>query len=704
MDKGINISDIEETRSKDVKPSKLLTGEYIKELDPKSPIEPDAELEKDEYLKFPTGEVQKVVGETHEKGGVKMAIPDGTKIMSDHLTLTKDMAGTLKKQYGLNVSTKVTFAEVLDKYTREIGLAKLNQEQEDVFETLEKELKRDIDKNTSLQNKQYLAQKIKSIEDKKIPLEEKRKVFFEQLFEMQETIPKPSDNEDEPSYKYGGISDSNFRAVAQKYNMTPEQLTQVFKRGGVKLGIPKYENGDEKKPKSIFVQSDEESRVVTGDTLTKEQKEELLKYYRKHNPQEFSDLKSAKKKWENVVVNKGLIEDLDEFGFDKIETGHQGKDKNKILRGAPTYGGMTPRRVENFTLREYYEATTGKDFYDASPEDIRKLQEQYDEDLRNSKLGTGYKSGVKGDVADSYFGNRTSSYLRYKTGVKGTKEGRIDVDRLFGKTKEEINKELEEYGLTYEDIKPYQNSAYKYVDITPPGEETIEDDPEEEPEVDDKGTPIVDLTKRPRTPSGPRGFFMPDQSVLPPSSQVGHLMSDIRLDQIDPIQIGIENNLQEINEQRNFVAKSVNNLPPSQRAAIMANLLATSQKSTNQAITSANVTNAQNQSQAELFNIGQFGQEEQFRANNALSFEQRQLSAKAKTEEEIRNYYDFNRKVALGNLQNQQKLNLLNSLFPDYNLDYFGATVDVDPNSSPEIRNRKAELFLNMYSPNSSEV
>ena len=700
MDKGINISDIEEVKSKDIKTSKLLTGEYIKELSPKSPIEPDAELEKNEYLKFPEGEVQKVLGETHEKGGVKMAIPDGTKIISDHLTLTKKMTSTLQKEFGLNVKSDDTFAKVLDKYTKEIGLTKLNKDQEDLFETLEKELKRDIDKNTKLQNKDYLAKKIKSIEDQKAPLEEKRKVFFEQLFEMQETIPKPKDKE-ATEYKYGGISDNNLRAVASKYGMSPEQVLQVLKNGGVKVNLPKYEDGDKKKPKSIFIQEGEESRVFTGDQLTPEQKEVVLKYYKKHNPQEFSDLKNKKKSWNQVVLNKGLIEDLDEKGYEGIEVGYQGRDKSPVLRGAPTYGGMTQRRVEGFTLRDYYEAKTGKDFYDATPEEIRELQAEYDQDVRASGMSSGYVSGVRGgDVADSYFGNRTSSYVRYKAGLEGTKAGRIDVDRLYGKTEEEINAELEPYGLKYEDIKPYQNSAFKFVDITPPGEAT-EPPAEEDPEVDNEGTPIVDLTDRRQRKVYPQNFFMPDQSVLPPTGQEAHLMGDIRLEQVDPIRIGIEDNIREINEQRNFVAKSVDSLPTSQRAAVLANLMASSQKSTNQAITSANITNAQNQSQAELFNVGQAGQEEQFGYNNLMSFEQRQLGAKAKTEEEIRNYYDFNRKVALNNFQNTQKLNLLNSLFPDYNLDFFGASVNVDPNSDPKIRNRQNELWMQMYSGSS---
>ena len=198
-------------------------------------------------------------------------------------------------------------------------------------------------------------------------------------------------------------------------------------------------------------------------------------------------------------------------------------------------------------------------------------------------------------------------------------------------------------------------------------------------------------------PRGPRMFYTPDQSVLPPSPMEAHLKGDIRLERIDPVKIGIENNIQETSKQRNFIASQLQGLPEAQRASVLANLLASGNEAVNQAATNAKMVNAQNQSQAELFNIGQSGQEQVYGLNNALNFEQRQLKARANTEEELRNYYDFNRKVNLNNFQNNQKMNLLGSLYPDYSLDFFGSSINFDPQSPWAVQNNQQKIDMFNY-------
>ena len=76
----------------------------------------------------PNGDVQKVVGETHENGGVKMQLDNGTRVISDNLEIGGDFAKSLRKEFDIDVLAKDTFANTLDKYTRKIGLKKLNEE------------------------------------------------------------------------------------------------------------------------------------------------------------------------------------------------------------------------------------------------------------------------------------------------------------------------------------------------------------------------------------------------------------------------------------------------------------------------------------------------------------------------------------------------------------------------------------------------
>jgi hypothetical protein len=690
MRKTFNIKDIEVEDDKAVSEEELLTGDVLKGLSSRSTIEPNTEVEKDEYIQFPDGTTQKAVGKSHERGGIKVNIPDGTDVLSDHLKLTSPQARRLEKEFGINVSTKNTYAEAVEKYTAKVGLKKLNLEQEDVFKSLKSEMQREnIDSRTAKINLEYLSKKINDIENRKKPLEKERQGFFDIVFEMQESTKPKNDNED--GMKNGGTHNPQLKMVCDKFGISIEEgkkLLHMAKGGTAEEG--------EDPTSGIFIEK--EKGLPTGADLTDAQKETLLKYYEKHNPKTAEGLKTGKFKWNNIVLNKGLVEDLDEKGYEGIITGKQGRDRSSnLLKSSPTYGGMTQRRVDNFVLKDYYENNAelnpeGKKFEDITEAEIGRLQDIYNADLKSSGFAPEYFSGVNDkEVSDKKFGNRTSSYLRGMVEVPGLKSGRIDVDRMLKIPREEAEKELEDYGVKYEDLAKYKTAAYKYIDIVPKDAEadvTPEEKPGDTNTIVD-GTEIIDKVKvGQQFPRGPRMFYTPDQSVLPPSPMEAHLKGDIRLERIDPVKIGIENNIQETAKQRNFIASQLQGLPEAQRASVLANLLASGNEAVNQAATNANMVNAQNQSQAELFNIGQSGQEQVYGLNNALNFEQRQLTARAKTEEELRNYYDFNRKVNLNNFQNNQKMNLLGSLYPDYSLDFFGSSINFDPQSPWAVQDR----------------
>jgi hypothetical protein len=90
---------------------------------------------------------------------------------------------------------------------------------------------------------------------------------------------------------------------------------------------------------------------------------------------------------------------------------------------------------------------------------------------------------------------------------------------------------------------------------------------------------------------------------------------------------------------------------------------------------------------AEQFNIGQSDRENIAEGQNRLNFEARTLSGQAKTEQSLRNFLDYQHKVSLNNFQNSQKLNMLNSLFPDYQLDFYGNSVNYDPSTEWKLQN-----------------
>ena len=701
--KDFNIEEIELEDDNRADSSELLTGEIIQGLPAGSPIEPNAELEKNEYIQFPDGVTQKVVGESHEKGGVKMSIPDGTKIVSDHLTLTSAQAKQLKKDFELNVEAGMTYAKAIDKFTKSIGLEKLNQEQEELFDSLEKDMRETQDKATAMVNREYLAKKIKAIEDKKSGLEKQRAEFFNLVFDMQESTKAPEDRADD-SFKKGGTSMLDFKAVCEKYGISDAQGMQILQLGG--YVTPMYEeagvHGDDPGKGGIFVNQDQ--MLPTGANLSDVQKTNLMEYYKKYNPELAKSLNDGTIGWDKVILNRSLVNEVTQPGFlEKVKVNSQPTDRNtQYLKNAKTFGDLSQERVQGFVLKDYFENNpeinpTGKKFEEITPEEIYKLQEDYSNALSKAK-GINYLSGVKEqETADKMFGNRTSSYLRGMVKIPGKKEGVIDVDRLYALKPEELDKQLEEYGITHKDLEQYKNAAYKYVQISPDPEVVEKDIPaKEKDKVKTKiaeGTDITDKVIPPNpAPNVPRLFYTPDQSSIPPSPMEAQLMGDIRLERIDPVRIGIETQIQEGANQRNFVANQVANLPESQRAAVLANLLANTQGMINKAATTANVTNAQNQAQAELFNIQQSGQEAVYGLNNRLNYEARQLTGKAKSEEALMNWYERNQAVNINNFQNQQKLNLMDGLYPDASLDFYGASINYDPQNPFMLQDRSKQI------------
>lgn len=187
---------------------KKLTGEVATELKPVGKgIHPNAELEGGEYLQYPDGLIQRTEGRKHKKSGVKMNIPQGTKILSNKLKLTANNVKEIKDQFDIKLSTKATYSDAQKKYEKKIGVDKINETQEKHIETLKKELeKKDVDEGTFRINQQHLSKQIYDSEKSKKEKQSQRSIFFNFLFNLQEGM-KEEKGKINPSknFKYGGI-------------------------------------------------------------------------------------------------------------------------------------------------------------------------------------------------------------------------------------------------------------------------------------------------------------------------------------------------------------------------------------------------------------------------------------------------------------------------------------------------------------------
>ena len=180
------------------------------------------EVEKGEYIQTPDGSTMEVLGKKHSEGGEMLNLPQSTTVISDYLKIGSKLATYFKKNYDLNVTSKSTFATVIDRYKRKIGLTKILEEETDILqkitdqEDVEFEPTRDI-------NLQILSKKAVELQSQKQPLEKRLEEFTRVVFDKQEL---QKGNEVESSYKQEGGDVEN---VNQDGNQI-EQLILMFSK------------------------------------------------------------------------------------------------------------------------------------------------------------------------------------------------------------------------------------------------------------------------------------------------------------------------------------------------------------------------------------------------------------------------------------------------------------------------------------------
>ena len=189
-----------------VKDEMLLTEGYTSGIPQGSLQVPNAELEKNEFTIDPeTGQTMQVIGKKHSEGGEEMALKNGTKVVSDFIKIGSELARTLKKDYGLLVTPKTTFAKATEKYRNSIGLTKKLNEQTSIIGKI-KEQEEVENQNVRDLNLGHLTEKYHNLEQEKAPLDEKMTMFTEMMFDLQEQNKAEEDRKNaDAKLKKGGI-------------------------------------------------------------------------------------------------------------------------------------------------------------------------------------------------------------------------------------------------------------------------------------------------------------------------------------------------------------------------------------------------------------------------------------------------------------------------------------------------------------------
>ena len=571
--------------------SKLMTGEYIQQ-NPGEKGEYNAEVETKEFLQHPDGMVQRVVGRTHKEGGERLNLEEGTMVISDKVKVGKDHAKLLSDQLGIKVNSSDTYAKVIAKFSKEIGIDDLNAEQEKYFNILETKTnsKTTNDITTELNN-EFLSGKINDLENKKNEISTIREAAVAMIYDLQER-----NKEEDPNFG-------------------------EFALGGE---LERFDDGGKKSSKPVY------------------SFDEYLKYIEagKNNPQyKFKDVMSQASR---LKLMAGLY-DVD-LTDDEIDTQEKQDNVARLLQNdvRNKYSGIAKHYSSNVAPTQ-----TG-------------LQSTLDSGLLNEKdlseLGVRVRNGkvLMGSFDASSVQNRQKLTQLIQTKGKDNPEA---YDKFVGSN---FNDGKWYYRFPELNTVGFEDEATRDAKMKEKGYELVSSDNGEniyfsntegqyfrtvvnpkETETPNPGTPTQgtpEMQVPSKTPY--RAPIIPSQRPVTPSAASPVPLYQTRLDRIDPVRVGFDEQASEINRQASASLSALDGLTDQQRASVISNMTANTQNAIGDVVNQVANQNTANLVGVQQFNIQHSNAEEQARIQNAMTSDTLWGRTEANMEADKRDYLE----------------------------------------------------------------
>lgn len=189
---------------------------------------------------------------------------------------------------------------------------------------------------------------------------------------------------------------------------------------------------------------------------------------------------------------------------------------------------------------------------------------------------------------------------------------------------------------------------------------------------------------------------LPDQYPTVPGGMESHLKSERRFDRVEPMKLDPRPYLEQIHAQSNSAMAQLEGLSPSVRASGEANILANTQKAINDAMMKIDQTNLGSYNQAEERNAMTQRMEENAGVLDNLSYENRTLTTKTKSDWANQEYFDKIQEVNLGNYQTVNALNNLNARYSDVQFNGQNYTVADAPDFKNSLEMQNAMKYYQM--------
>ena len=244
---------------KQPKAEEQISGRYVRGVARPEETDVNAELEKNEFIKYPDGEISQVdpKGNSHAQGGELMNLPPETKILSDNIEIGDDLKDKLNEVFGLKLKKTITFAKAMEAVRKAIGMEEILKKMEAVLSQIKKNNEvRDPD--TKRVNEQFLATKLYELEQEKKSKTNTESQVFELLFETQEAR-KQAEEQGHPEHQ-------NIRKRPPVEQPTQEEMVQYQNEKQAKKAsnlamVGQKDSGAESQPIPVMVENG--GRIVT---------------------------------------------------------------------------------------------------------------------------------------------------------------------------------------------------------------------------------------------------------------------------------------------------------------------------------------------------------------------------------------------------------------------------------------------------------
>lgn len=682
----------------------LLTGNYITEEGQQNP---NIEIEEGEYIKnSQTGEVQEAAGEKHSEGGIAVNLPDKSRVLSDYTKIGSANVKAFGDMFDVKLKASDTFAIVLDKYNKKIGVNKLEEEEKDLISKVEKNSNSSIEKKTKQLNEDFLAQELADLSKKKEALNKVKSEAFDAIFKEQEKIPKKGDGTQildksgKPMAQEGGVMDENIIALAEQYGTTPEQILQILQDNNMKQEGGEQQSQGQPDPQQIIqayaqmagqdpnqVMQQLQQMPPEEQQAALQQMMAALQQGEQSSQEEQAEGQMSAPAEEQPMMQSG--------GYTKAQQAERLKDFYVNATSLGYEGAKDIGSIQKFMVKEHPEEVLNYFTKSGQP-----LTAKHIDLLKKSAPEVFDNTGLKRDKKSADYTKEEKALIFKELGnFSKTAEGNAyGVDNNF--LLEGFQDDKWDWRAPMLGRKVMPAVGFKNPTISAPNMARYFS-PQEKPVVENTPEGVVE-TEKPASRNPVKDIISLEglPYVIPPSASLAPYLQQVSLSRLEGQKGSVENQLAASENARQAAYEATRGLPPAQAAAMMANYLATSGQQDTAGIAQQEQQDLGNKSRVEQYNAGQSDKEQILNEQLKKQYEREAFGTLNVNEQSWRNYYDANQANQKALSDKIDRRNIMNLGMDNYQLNGSGGFDFV--NQSPFQNNSSYDT--SKYSPEDIKI